>query len=149
MSCTARCSEIGSLTSLDAPGFHTSSDAREPISLHQAVCAHMHIPWNVQLINHLLPWTKKKNHPRDCCEKNAGPSCDIMLDDARSAQGKSRGKSRMTLPAIALRWSCIIEHDITRLNSVLLAANLGDGSFFVQGSSIRVLNIQRINRSQV
>ena len=31
-------------------------------------------------------------------EKNAVPSSDIMLDDARSAQGKSRTESRMTLP---------------------------------------------------
>ena len=36
--CTARCSEIGSLASLDAPECHASSDVREPISLHQAVC---------------------------------------------------------------------------------------------------------------
>ena len=36
---TAWCSEIGSLTSLDAPELHASSDVREPISLHQAVCA--------------------------------------------------------------------------------------------------------------
>ena len=35
--CAAWCSEIGSLTSLDAPEFHASSDVREPISLHQAV----------------------------------------------------------------------------------------------------------------
>ena len=41
--CTARCSEIGShdQESLDAPEFHTSSDVREPISLHQAVHAIM------------------------------------------------------------------------------------------------------------
>ena len=35
--CTAWCSEIGSLTSLDAPELHAFSDVREPISLHQAV----------------------------------------------------------------------------------------------------------------
>ena len=35
--CTAWCSEIGSLASLDAPEVHASSDVREPISLHQAV----------------------------------------------------------------------------------------------------------------
>ena len=33
---TAWCSEIGSLTSLDAPELHAASDVREPISLHQA-----------------------------------------------------------------------------------------------------------------
>ena len=31
------CSEIGFLVSLNAPELHTSSDAREPISQHQAV----------------------------------------------------------------------------------------------------------------
>ena len=36
--CTAWCSEIGSLRSLNAPELHASGDAREPISLHQAVC---------------------------------------------------------------------------------------------------------------
>ena len=35
--CTAWCSEIGSLASLDAPEFRASSDSREPISLHQTV----------------------------------------------------------------------------------------------------------------
>ena len=34
---TAWYSEIGSLTSLDAPEFHASSDVREPISLYSAV----------------------------------------------------------------------------------------------------------------
>ena len=35
--CTVWCSEIGSLTSLDACNSGASSDVREPISLHQAV----------------------------------------------------------------------------------------------------------------
>ena len=35
--CTAWCSEIGSLWSLDAPDLHAPSDVREPISLHQTV----------------------------------------------------------------------------------------------------------------
>ena len=38
--CTACCSKIGSLTSLDAPGLHASSDVREPSSLRQAICIH-------------------------------------------------------------------------------------------------------------
>ena len=33
----------------------------------------------------------KKNHPKIRGEKNAIPSCDIMLDHARSVQGKCRG----------------------------------------------------------
>ena len=37
LGCTAWCSEIGSLTLLDAPELHASSDVREPISLHQVV----------------------------------------------------------------------------------------------------------------
>ena len=36
VSCTAKCSEIGSLTSLDVAQVH-SSDVREPISLHHSV----------------------------------------------------------------------------------------------------------------
>ena len=38
--CTVWCSEIGSLTSLDVCNSGASSNHREPISLHQAVCAH-------------------------------------------------------------------------------------------------------------
>ena len=53
----------------------------------------------------------------------------IILDHAWSAQSKSRGQPRVTLACADCLWS-------TRSNSVLLAANLGDGSFFffVQGS---------------
>ena len=51
-----------------------------------------------------------------------------MLDQARSAQGKS--DPRLSA-AFALSLSRLIEHDITRRNSVLLAANLEDGSFFL------------------
>ena len=38
---TAGCSEIGSLTSLEACNSGASSDVREPISLHQAVHKHV------------------------------------------------------------------------------------------------------------
>ena len=54
---------------------------------------------------------QKKNHPRDSRREERCSTCDIMLDQARSAQGKSRGQSRIGL---ALRWSRLIEHDITR-----------------------------------
>ena len=37
---TGWCSEVGFLTSLHAPEFHSSSDVREPSSLHQAVRIH-------------------------------------------------------------------------------------------------------------
>ena len=42
----------------------------------------------------ILPWTKKRTIREICGEKNAVPSSDIMLDNARSAQGKSLGLSR-------------------------------------------------------
>ena len=76
----------------------------------------------------LLPRTKKKRTiPEIRGEKNPVPSCDIMLDHARSAQGK---KLWFVAGDLALRWSLVIKHDITRSNSVLLAANLADGFFF-------------------
>ena len=53
--------------------------------------------------SHALPWTKKRTIPEIRGQKNAVPSCDIMLDDARSAQGKSRRQSRMTLPELIVR----------------------------------------------
>ena len=40
---------------------------------------------------------KKKNHPRDSPREERCSTCDIMLDQARSAQGKSRGQSRIGL----------------------------------------------------
>ena len=67
---------------------------------------------------------KKRTIPEICGEKNAVPSSDIMLDDARSAQLGQ--KSRMTLPCTVRSLSSMI----TRSNSVLLTANLGAGSFF-------------------
>ena len=39
----------------------------------------------------VLPWTQKKTILETRGEKNAFPSCDILLDHARSAQSKSRG----------------------------------------------------------
>ena len=47
------CSEIGSLTSLDAPELHASSNVREPISLHQAVYVRIHsnVALSMQLQN--------------------------------------------------------------------------------------------------
>ena len=40
---------------------------------------------------------KKKNHHRDSRREERCSTCDIMLDQARSAQGKSRGQSRIGL----------------------------------------------------
>ena len=81
-------------------------------------------------IDDVLPG-QKKNHPQDLrWEEHCSIlwSCLITSDQrwARSCTAQSA--------TFALRWSCIIEHDIRWWNSVLLTANLGDGSFFVQGS---------------
>ena len=54
---------------------------------------------------------KKKNHHRDSRREERCSTCDIMLDQARSAQGKSDPRLSETF---ALRWSRLIEHDITR-----------------------------------
>ena len=54
---------------------------------------------------------KKKNHHRDSRREERCSTCDIMLDQARSAQGKSDPRLSATF---ALRWSRQIEHDITR-----------------------------------
>ena len=45
----------------------------------------------------VLPWTKKKNHHRDSRREERCSTYDIMLDDTRSALGKSRGQSRIGL----------------------------------------------------
>ena len=47
----ARCSEFGSLKSLDVPELHASSDVREPISLHQAVVAF----WRKWVFHSIMP----------------------------------------------------------------------------------------------
>ena len=54
---------------------------------------------------------KKKNHHRDSRWEERCSTCDIMLDQARSAQGKFDPRLSATF---ALRWSRLIEHDITR-----------------------------------
>ena len=55
----------------------------------------------VQAQSTTIPWTKKKNHPRDSWREEPGCStCDIMLDQARSAQEKSRTVADRTCPAL-------------------------------------------------
>ena len=54
--CTAWCSEIGSLRSLDAPELHAYSDVREPISLHQAVDLHAVIFSIVRISWYIPEW---------------------------------------------------------------------------------------------
>ena len=77
------------------------------------------------------PGQKKKNHPRDSRREEHCSTCDIMLDQARSAQGKSRGQSRIGL---ALRWSCLIKHDITRGTAFFSPRISKMVLVFVQGS---------------
>ena len=84
--------------------------------------------WNST--DHVLPWTKKKNHHRDSRREERCFTCDIRLDQARSTQAKSDPRLSATF---ALRWSRLIEHDITggtaffspRISRMVL--------FFVQG----------------
>ena len=50
---------------------------------------------------------------------------------ARSSAIRAGQKSRTVADDLALHWSPVIKHDITRSKSVLLTAALGDGSFFL------------------
>ena len=80
---------------------------------------------------------QKKNHSRDLQWEER---CFIIWYHARwctiSAGQKSLTESRITLPCADRSLSSMI----TRSNSVLLTANLGDGSFFfVQDSMIKCM----------
>ena len=99
--------------------------------------------WNwffyvVGVLAQVLPWTKKKNHPRDSRREERCSTCDIMLDQARSAQGKSRGQWRIGL---ALCWSSLIEHDITRGTAFFSPRISMMVLFFVQGSRLYLIEI--------
>ena len=72
---------------------------------------------------HVLPWTKKEPSPRFAVRRTL---FDLVIT---SDQGKARSSATQSA-TFALRWSCVIEHDIRWWNSVLLTANLGNGSFF-------------------
>ena len=81
---------------------------------------------------------KKKNHHRDSRREERCSTCDIMLDQARSAQGKSDPRLSATF---ALRWSRLIEHDITRGTAFFSPRISRMVLFFGQGSMyIRVLH---------
>ena len=73
---------------------------------------------------------KKRTIPEIRGEKNAVPSCDIMLDDAHSAQGKSRGQARMTLPCVDRASSSMISQDRTAFFSPRISRMV---LFFAQG----------------
>ena len=74
---------------------------------------------------------KKKNHHRDSRREERCSTCDIMLDQARSAQGKSDPRLSATF---ALRWSRLIEHDITRGTAFFSPRISRMVLFFGQGS---------------
>ena len=78
------------------------------------------------------PGQKKKNHPQDSRREERCSTCDIMLDHKRSAQRKVRSATlRDFCPALIPRHRAWYH----TWNSVLLASNLEDSSFFfVKGS---------------
>ena len=74
----------------------------------------------------VLLWTKKKTHFRDSRWEERCSICSMTHDQRRAKVVD------WVADDLALRWLLVI----TRSNSILLTANLGDGSFFfVQGSS--------------
>ena len=81
---------------------------------------------NAQCMSMYYPG-QKKNHLRDSWREERCSTCDIMLDHAQSAQGKSRGQSRIRPCPVLIACDRAWYHT---WNSVLLAANLKDGSFF-------------------
>ena len=59
----------------------------------------------------LLPRTKKKkNHPRDLRREECCSTCDIMLDDTRSTQGKVIRNCPRLLPCADRASSSMISH---------------------------------------
>ena len=58
----------------------------------------------------VLPWTKKKNHHRDSRREERCPTCDVMLDQARSAQASPVSDCPRLLPCSDRDWSSMISH---------------------------------------
>ena len=86
---------------------------------------------------------KKKNHHRGSRREERCSTCDIMLDQARSAQGKSDPRLSATF---ALRWSRLIEHDITRGTAFFSPRISRMVLFFGQGcTSFLLLSIFRLH----
>ena len=86
---TAWCSEIGSLTSLDAPELHSSSDVREPISLHQAVDVHREEQKNVtpKVVNRDKVKTSMHNKKRNQRQKNDSSLLHKSLEKVHRKSG--------------------------------------------------------------
>ena len=80
----------------------------------------------------VLPWPKKRTIFEIRGEKNAVPrviSCSITRDQRRAKVADSRGSD------LALAWSLVIEHDITRGTAFFSPRISRMVPFFVQGSS--------------
>ena len=74
------------------------------------------------------PGQKKEPSPRFAVRRTL---FDLVIT---SVQRRARSSATQSA-TFALRWSCVIEHNIRLWNSVLLTVNLWNGSFFfVQGS---------------
>ena len=87
------------------------------VTLHFSVlCAHLftYIPVNRRACTTM---DKKKNHPWDLRRGERCSTCDIMLDHARSAQGKSRGWPCPALIAHDQAWCHKIEQRSSRRES--------------------------------
>ena len=76
---------------------------------------------------------KKKNHHRDSRREERCSTCDIMLDQARSAQGKSDPRLSATLPCADRAWSSMISHVEQRYSR--RESRWSFFFFFVQGST--------------
>ena len=103
---------------------HSSSpDFSRVFSRH---LASRHLYRNILLLYYYYPGQKKKKKEpslRFAARRTLFHhviSCSIKRDQ----------RTARVADDLALRWSLVIRHDITRSNSVLLAGNLGDGSFF-------------------
>ena len=82
------------------------------------------------------------SHPRDSWREEHCSTCDIMLDHAWSAQGKSCGQLQMTLPCADRSWSSMISQDRTVFFSPRIS---GMVLFFVQGSTKQLkINANRL-----
>ena len=87
------------------------------------------------------PGQKKRTIPEIRGEKNAVPSSDIMLDDARPAQGKRRGLSRgWPSPALIVRYQAWSQDRTVFFSPQISGMVL---FFFVQGSRMESITSQR------
>ena len=84
-------------------------------------------------IRQLPPWTTKKNHHRDSWWEERCSTCDIVLDQARSAQASPIRDCPRLLPCADRAWSSMISHVEQRSSR---HESRWRFLFFVQGSMI-------------